>query len=105
MVFEVEIPTQVGGNYGLFGYLNDILVLDGFYPAIPVYDDQGWHAGKVPPNADTTYQDASFYRVKVSAPEALVLVGSGSQVERTVANGHQVVTLVAGPARDFYLAG
>ena len=33
--FKVEVPTEIGGNYGLFGYLNDILVLDGFYPAIP----------------------------------------------------------------------
>lgn len=102
--FKVEVPTEIGGNYGLFGYLNDILVLDGFYPAIPVYDEQGWHAGQVPPNADTTFQDASFYVVRVTAPADLTLVASGKEVDRTQQSDRQSVTFAAGPARDFYLA-
>lgn len=102
--FSVEVPTEIGGNYGLFGYLNDILVLDGFYPAIPVYDEQGWHAGPVPPNADTTFQDASFYVVRVTAPADLTFVTSGTEVERTQTSDQQSVTFAAGPARDFYLA-
>ncbi len=102
--FQIEVPTQVGGSYGLFGYLNDVLVLDGFYPAIPVYDGQGWHAGVVPPNADTTFQDASFYLVRVTAPAELTLVTTGSEVERAAGEGHQTVTFAAGPARDFYMA-
>jgi hypothetical protein len=102
--FKVEVPTEIGGNYGLFGYLNDILVLDGFYPAIPVYDEQGWLAGQVPPNADTTFQDASFYLVRVTAPADLTLVASGIEVDRTQQSDRQSVTFAAGPARDFYLA-
>ena len=78
--------------------------MDGFYPVIPVFDDQGWHAGKLPSNADSTFQDASFYQVQVSAPVALSLVASGIQVERTQEGRNQVVTFAAGPARDFYLA-
>lgn len=104
MDFQVEVPSEVGGNYGLFGYLNHILVLDGFYPAIPAYDGQGWHAGKLPPNSDTTFQDASFYVVRVTAPTALTIVSSGIQVERTENGTKQVATFAAGPARDFYLA-
>jgi hypothetical protein len=105
MDFEVRVPAGLGGGYGLFGYINDILVLDGFYPAIPVYDEKGWHAGAVPPNADTTFQDASFYLVRVSAPSTLTLVTSGLAVERSVQDANQVVTFAAGPARDFYIAG
>ncbi len=102
--FQVKAPTDVGGNYGLFGYLNDILVLDGFYPAIPVYDERGWQAGQVPPNADTTFQDASFYVVRVTAPAAVTVIASGIEVERTQQADRQSVTFAAGPARDFYLA-
>lgn len=102
--FKVEIPTSVGGSYGLFGYLDHILVLDGFYPAIPAYDEQGWHAGKLPPNADSTYQDTSFYVVRVTAPASLTLVAAGVQTERTEKNNQQVVTFAAGPVRDFYMA-
>ena len=105
MDFQVEVPTDVtGGNYGLLGYLNNILVLDGFYPAIPVYDAKGWHAGQLPPNSDTTFQDASFYVVRVTAPAALKLIASGLQVDSTQKDDHQVVTFAVGPARDFYMA-
>ncbi len=104
MDFKVEVPTEVGGNYGFFGYLNDILVLDGFYPAIPAYDEKGWHAGKLPPNADSTFQDASFYVVRVTAPDSLTIVASGIQVDSSKKDNTQVVTFAAGPARDFYMA-
>jgi hypothetical protein len=103
--FQVELPTDAGGNYGLFGYLDDILVLDGFYPAIPVFDQAGWHKGKLPPNSDTTFQDTSFYVVRVTAPAAIKLISSGRQVDIDANGGQQVVTFAAGPARDFYLAG
>jgi len=105
MDFQIKIPTDVGGNYGLFGYLNNILVLDGFYPAIPVYDQAGWHKGKLPPYSDTTFQDASFYVVRVTAPADIQLIASGRQVERSAKDGQQALTFAAGPARDFYMAG
>ena len=104
MDFQIEVPTSAAGNYGLLGYLNNILALDGFYPAIPVYDEHGWHKGKLPPNSDTTFQDASFYLVRVTAPAALKLVASGVQVDSAQQANSQIVTFAAGPARDFYLA-
>jgi hypothetical protein len=104
MDFQVDVPAEAGGNYGLFIYLDNILALDGFYPAIPVYDEKGWHAGKLQPNSDTTFQDASFYVVRVTAPAALTLVTSGVEVDRAQRDSHQVVTFAAGPARDFYMA-
>lgn len=105
MDFAVDIPAQAGGNYGLFGYIDDILVLDGFYPSIPVFDERGWHAGPPPPNADTTFNDASLYTVQVTAPVDLVLVTSGVMLERSQQGEQQTVTFAAGPARDFYIAG
>jgi aminopeptidase N len=104
MDFQVEVPAEAGGNYGLFSYRDNILALDGFYPAIPVYDENGWHAGKLPSNSDTTFQDASFYVVRVTAPTALTLVTSGVQVDRAQQGNRQVMIFAAGPARDFYMA-
>jgi aminopeptidase N len=91
------------GNYGLFGYFEDVLVLDEFYPVIPVYDQDGWNY-RIPKGGDVTYLDASFYVVKVSAPKKLVLVASGIEVAREADGKRQVVTYAIGPARDFYLA-
>ena len=104
MAFSIDLPGVGGGNYGLFGFIDNILVLDGFYPGIPVYDDLGWHAGPLKPNADTTFNDVSFYLVRVTAPVDLVLVASGVEVEKITDKKQQVVTFAAGPARDFYLA-
>jgi aminopeptidase N len=104
MDFAVKVPREMGGNYGLFGYFDDILVLDEFYPVIPVYDDEGWNVEVPPPNGDVTYFDASFYVVRVTAPAKLTVIASGVEVGREREGDNQVLTFAAGPARDFYLA-
>ena len=105
MDFQVSIPREMGGNYGLFGYFDGILVLDEFYPAIPVYDAGVWNVESPPPNADMPFYDASFYRVTVSAPREMQLVASGVERSRQEKAGRQMVTYMAGPARGFYIAG
>ena len=102
--FTLEIPRQMGGNFGLFGYFENILTLDLFYPAVPAYDQQGWYADPPPPYGDNSYYDASYYLVRVTAPEDFVLATSGVEVLREAADGFQTVTFAAGPARDFSLA-
>jgi len=102
--FEVEVAQEMGGNYGLFGYFDGVLVLDEFYPVIPVYDDEGWNVEVPPPDGDVTHFDASFYLVRVTAPANLTVVASGVKVGREYEGDKQVLTFAAGPARDFYLA-
>jgi len=104
MDFEVEVAQEMGGNYGLFGYFDGVLVLDEFYPVIPVYDDEGWNVEVPSPGGDVTYYDASFYLVRVTAPANLTVVASGIQVAGGHEADNQVLTFAAGPARDFYLA-
>ena len=109
MDFEVEVAQEMGGNYGLFGYFDGVLVLDEFYPVIPVYDDAdtrhpGWNVEVPSRNGDVTYYDASFYLVRVTAPASLTVVASGIQVGREREADSQILTFAAGPARDFYLA-
>jgi len=103
--FILGIPTEMGGNYGLFGYFDDVLVLDVFYPVIPAYDEDGWYSQHPQHNGDLTYQDASFYLVQVKAPADMSLVSSGVAVDQQVEGSQQTVVFAAGPARDFYLAG
>jgi hypothetical protein len=104
--FILGIPTEMGGNYGcLFGYFDDVLVLDVFYPVIPAYDEDGWYSQHPQMNGDLTYQDASFYLVQVKAPVDMTLVSSGVAVDHQEDGSQQTVVFAAGPARDFYLAG
>ena len=105
MDFIDELPREMGGNYGLFGFFDNVMVLDEFYPAIPAYDEEGWNVEVPPPAGDWTHFDVSFYVVNITAPSSLVLAASGMEVARSETDDRQVVTLVAGPARDFYIAG
>ena len=104
MDFEVEVAQEMGGNYGLFGYFDDVLVLDEFYPVIPVYDDEKWNVEVPPSQGDVTYFDASFYLVRVTAPENLKIAASGIEIGCMYQRGNQVTAFASGPARDFYLA-
>jgi len=104
MDFNVQVPTEGSGNYGLFGYIDGILVLHKFYPVIPVYDDEGWNVEIPPEHGDVSYFDASFYLVQVTAPKKLVLTASGVEIQRITDGTQQVVTYANGPARGFYLA-
>ena len=106
MDFSLDIPIEMGGNYGLYGYFEDVLVLDTFYPMIPAYDEKdGWYSGFPQPNGDHTYNDASFYLVQVQAPADLMIASSGVVLDNQISDGTQTVVFGAGPARDFYLAG
>lgn len=104
MDFTVDVPTEGSGNYGLFGYIDGVLVLHKFYPVIPVFDDEGWNVEIPPTHGDVSYFDTSFYIIQVTAPEKLVLAASGVEVERAIVDGKQIVTFADGPARCFYLA-
>jgi len=105
MDFELRVPTEMGGNYGLYGYFEDVLVLDTFYPMIPAFDENGWAKDTPKENGDLTYTDASFYILEVQSPADLVLASSGVAVDQHIKDGTQTTIFAGGPARDFYLAG
>lgn len=104
MDFRVVVAQDMGGNYGLFGYFDNVLVLDEFYPVIPVYDDEGWNVEVPPPHGDVTYFDASFYLVRVTAPANLKIAASGIEIGRKYEDNNQILAFAVGPARDFYIA-
>ncbi len=104
MDFTVTVPDTEGGNYGTFAYLNNILALAHFYPMIAVYDDEGWNLEIAPAIGDVVYADASFYLVQITAPDDQQLVTSGVEIEREEKDDQQIITVAAGPMRDFYLA-
>ena len=105
MDFDVIVPTDPEtSNYGTFASFDDVLALAHFYPMIAVYDDEGWNVEIAPPEGDVVYADSSYYLARITAPDKQVLVTSGVIVDESSAAGKQVVTVAAGPARDFYLA-
>jgi hypothetical protein len=104
MDFFQNVPSVMGGNYGLYIFLDDILALDAFFPIIPVFNEEGWNIEDPPRNADMIFTDVAFFEVRVSAPLDMVLVASGVETGSEVRNDRQVTTFIAGPQRDFYIA-
>lgn len=102
--FTVQLSQDAETSYGVLGYFDDFLLLDGFYPVVLVYDDEGWNVEDLVPIGDMTYLDSSFFLVRVTAPRDLDLVASGTETQRDRVGRSQVVSFAIGPARDFYLA-
>jgi hypothetical protein len=103
--FKVELPDDMGGNYGLLGFYENVLVLNAFYPVIPAYDESGWYKDYPMENGDLAYYDAAFHVVQVTAPDDLVLAASGTMVDQEIQDGIQTSLFAIGPSREFYLAG
>ncbi len=102
--YTIQIPSDYGGNYGLFSYIDGILALDEVYAVIPVYDDEGWNVEIPPKNGDMIYADPSFFTVTIDAPVELLIASSGTVIDEQESDGMQTQTVIAGPVRDFYLA-
>ena len=110
--FRTGVATTIGRNYGVLAFYEGILALAHFYPMLSVYDATGWNTAEADIQGDLTYSDAAYYLVRVSAPEGVVVVASGVEVDvpegggagEQGGEGRKAVTYAVGPARDFYLA-
>jgi hypothetical protein len=104
LTFTVQVPTELRGNYGAFAYVDDVLALAGFYPVIPVYDDEGWNIEIAPTYGDILYTDTSLYLVHFTLPANWDVAASGSTLaKRNNSDGTTTWTFVTGPMRDFNL--
>lgn len=104
MDFSVQIPTELGANYGSFARLDGVTATPHFYPMIAVYDAGGWNVETPAPYGDLVYADAAFYRVRVTLPAGQIPVASGVEIARQTGAQTQTITYAAGPVRDFYFA-
>jgi aminopeptidase N len=103
MQFEVEVPDNFGPNYGIFAATSGVLSFSHGYPMVAVYDT-GWETEIPSPIGDATFNDASFFLVRINASQGLVIAASGIEIEKNIENGKQQVTYALGPGRDFYFA-
>ena len=105
MAYTVQVPTEeVEIGYNRFGLHDQVLALPGFYPLIPVYDDEGWNVEVAPAQGDTVFSDTALYRVKITAPADQVVVTSGTCDNGRAQDATQTVQCVSGPMRDFMIA-
>lgn len=100
--FRVVVPEGNEQGYGAFNYENGIMSLAGFYPLVPVYDNEGWNVELAPDYGDVVYSDTALYNLHLTVPEDTVVVTSGSMVSETDnGDGTRTLDYVSGPMRDF----
>lgn len=105
LFYRAIVPGRVDHGYNIFSHTDGAIALANFYPAVAVYDDDGWSVNTPPPYGDATYLDTSLYLVKVTVPEQMVVAASGSLLrDEPGPAGSRTLTLASGPMRDFYLA-
>ncbi|MBI9049366.1 MAG: M1 family metallopeptidase [Anaerolineaceae bacterium] len=102
--FESSIPRDMGGNYGLYGYFDEVVVLDGFYPLLALYDEGKWHMNITSFNGDIKFEEMSFYQVTGEMPSDLVAITTGQEIATQKSGDMKTVQYIAGPVREFYLA-
>jgi hypothetical protein len=104
LVYEADVPAQTEQGYNIFSASQNTIALAGFYPAVAVYDENGWDVEIPPPYGDATYLDTSLYRVELTVPEAMQVATSGSLLQSASNPDHtKTLSLASGPMRDFYI--
>lgn len=104
LTLEIGVPESPTAHYGILGATRGVLSLAHALPTVAVFEDDTWRIETPAEYGDVTYADAAFFLVEVDAPEDLMLVTSGVEIDRTDGEAGRVTTFAAGPVREFYLA-
>lgn len=99
---EMKWKSQIPRLSYRYGCKDGVYMLGNFYPALNVYDDQGWRTSYNSAFGDPFCYHSADYVVRLNIPEGYSMVSTGSVVE-TIAedNGRQFITAAAENVRDF----
>ena len=103
LTYRATVPTQTQQGYNIFSYSDRTAALAGFYPAIAVFDEQGWNVDIPPAFGDATYLDTALFQVQITVPQAQVVAASGSLIDENVDGNIKTLTYASGPMRDFFI--
>jgi len=102
---DLAFHTQaraIDQEYVLYGQARGLLSLPSTLPLLAVHGPDGWRVDVAEPHGDATLTDIALFEVRLTAPEALPVVTTGTVLTTTRAAGTQVTHhIVSGPARDF----
>ena len=103
--FNGKVPLDYGGNgYGIFNLSENVLSLAGWFPIIPVFDDEGWNIDPSSAIGDSVYTDMAYFDVEVTADDDLKIISTGIEVSsKKITGGKKQHNFVSGPSRDFVL--
>jgi hypothetical protein len=104
--FTTTIPVEPVDGTGLFQFMPDTgrWTLGHWFPILAGYDPiSGWETEPPAAWSDVTFSNTALFDVMLTAPDDLVLVTTGVEVEGAVEKPQQRRRFVSGPARDFVI--
>ncbi len=103
--FDGRVPHDFDGDgYGIFNLSQDVISLAGWFPIVPVFDDEGWNLDPSSNIGDSVYADMAHYDIELTAPDKLILASTGIQIDSKEISGSLVVyNLTSRASRDFVL--
>ena len=104
--FTTTVPVEPVDETGLFRFTPETerWTLGHWFPMLAGYDPAfGWETDPPAAWGDVTFSNTALFDVTLTAPDDLVLVTTGVEVEGAVEKSEQVRRFVSGPARDFVI--
>jgi aminopeptidase N len=107
MDFVTTIPTRSEMSVTvLAGAVDDGWWLADWYPILAGWDpEDGWYLEDATPYGDPTYSDSATYELTLTAPDDLMVLGTGeTSNEEPAGDGMVRTTISTGPVREMTLA-
>ncbi len=89
------------GGYGVFATGEGITSLALWYPILVVHDEAGWDVAPGGAVGDISYFDVSHVEAVVTAPDDVMVVGTGIETKTTGEAGRTAHHFQAGAVREF----
>ena len=103
MDFATIVPIAPRDENGLFRYTPETgtWTLAHWFPMLAGRDPEtGWEIDPPAAWSDITFGNTALFDITLTAPEDLVLVTAGVEVDATATDGHRTVRITTGPVRD-----
>ncbi len=107
LTFTTVVPTDTTGSFAILNRSSfaGTWALSDWYPSLAGYEpDRGWRIDAPTSFGDPTFAESARYDVEITAPVAMRLVTTGTEVEATSGDVTQTRRYAAGPVRDFSVA-
>jgi len=105
LTFSLTAERGLNASYGQFGYQREVFSAPEWYPVLSVYDPaSGWWMERASPMGDAVYAESALFEVKITAPQNVHIVLSGTEIDRIpTGDGRVTHHVVSGPMRDSVL--
>jgi aminopeptidase N len=101
LTFQTAFPRNNQSGYHMLTEANGVVVLNDFFPLLAVQEKQGWNSEAISMQGDAVYSAVSFFQVRLTAPEGMVVATGGVASKGAASGGNAIWSCVSGPARGF----